>query len=106
MICAYQESGSDGGFFSARCFASSRPNHQLSTEKERKNYMNPLTQCKTTIVLFISVLVLGCFVLLPQMRAAPNEGTLLPESFSGTNTFDGLHALAHSTGTFNSAFGW
>lgn len=68
--------------------------------------MNPLIQFKTTTVLFVSAFVLGCFVFLPQMRAAPDEGTSLPESFSGTNTFDGLHALAHGTGTFNSAFGW
>src|SRR5215471_8018111 len=75
-------------------------------EKERKNSMNRLIQFKTTTVLFVSMLVLGCFVFLPQMRATPNEGASLPESFSGTNTFDGLHALAHATGTFNSAFGW
>ena len=67
--------------------------------------MNPLIQFKTTTMLF--VLVLGCFVFLPQMRAAPDEGPSLPESFSGTNTFDGFHALFHQTSnTFNSAFGW
>jgi hypothetical protein len=69
--------------------------------------MNPLIQFKTTTVLFVSVLVLGCFVCLPQMEAAPDEGPSLPEGFSGTNTFDGFHALSHQTSnTFNSAFGW
>jgi hypothetical protein len=41
------------------------------------------------------------------MRAAPDEEPSLPETFSGTNTFDGFHALVHQTAnSYNSAFGW
>ena len=51
--------------------------------------------------------VLACFVLLPQMRAASEVTPQVPENFSGSNTFDGFHALfSQTTNTFNSAFGW
>src|SRR5207244_13043614 len=51
--------------------------------------------------------VVGCFVLLPQMRAAPDVGPILPDPFSGSNTFDGLQALFHPTANnFNTANGW
>ena len=61
-----------------------------------------------SLALFTTVLsVLTCFVLLPQMRAAPDVTPQLPESFSGSNTFDGFNALSSQTGnSFNSAFGW
>jgi hypothetical protein len=45
--------------------------------------------------------------LLPQMRAASDEGPSQPENFSGSNTFDGFHALFSQTAnTFNTAVGW
>jgi hypothetical protein len=51
--------------------------------------------------------VLASFVLLPQMRAASEVTPQVPENFSGSNTFDGFHALfSQTSNTFNSAFGW
>src|SRR5262245_20003753 len=48
--------------------------------------------------------VLACFVLLPQMRAAPES----PEVFAGSNTWDGFHALnaGKLNNTFSTADGW
>ncbi len=48
--------------------------------------------------------VLACFVLLPQMWAAPAN----PEVFSGSNTWDGFHALnaGKLANTFSTANGW
>jgi len=48
--------------------------------------------------------VLACFVLLPQMRAAPEN----PDVFSGSNTWDGFHALnaGKFNNTFSTANGW
>src|SRR5260370_35476690 len=51
--------------------------------------------------------VLACFVLLPQMRAASDVGPILPDPFTGSNTFDGYQALFHQTANnFNTANGW
>ncbi|HEX4653290.1 MAG TPA: tail fiber domain-containing protein [Candidatus Udaeobacter sp.] len=59
------------------------------------------------IILGAILSVLTCFVLSPQMQAASGEGASVPDSFSGSNTFDGFHALfSQTTNSFNSAFGW
>ena len=63
---------------------------------------------KNRNIIFGAILsVLVCFVLLPQMQAGPDVGPSLPEAFSGSNTFDGYHALFHQTSNaFNTADGW
>src|SRR4029077_10127342 len=45
--------------------------------------------------------VVACFVLLPQMRAAP-------ETFLNSNTWDGFNALGsgQASNVFNTAIGW
>jgi Chaperone of endosialidase len=59
------------------------------------------------IILGAILSVLTCFVLSPQMQAASGEGPSVPDTFSGSNTFDGFHALfSQTSNSFNSAFGW
>ena len=63
--------------------------------------MNPLTQCKTTI---LTAVVLACFALGPVARAVfpPPDG-----GYPGGNTAEGQAALLSlSTGQFNTAVGW
>ena len=92
--------------------------------------MNPLLQCKLTILPLFIAGVLACFELLPQAQAAP-EGPAAPQApqarqqapagpeippgaptapqvaLPGFNTADGASALASvTTGAANSAFGW
>src|SRR5437879_5926207 len=59
-------------------------------------------------IIFGAILsVVAVFVLLPQMRAGPDVGPILPDPFSGSNTFDGFQALFHQTANnFNTANGW
>jgi hypothetical protein len=88
-------------------FQTRQTQNEIQRGERKGETMNRLIQLRKTTVVFVSVLVFGCFVFLPQMGAAPDEEPSLPESFSGTNTFDGFHALFHQTSnTFNSAFGW
>jgi len=59
-------------------------------------------------IIFGAILsVLACFVLLPQMRAAP-ENPEVPDVFSGSNTWDGFRALnaGKFNNTFSTADGW
>jgi hypothetical protein len=73
---------------------------QAGERKER--FMNPMLQCKPTILPLLIALVLVCFGLLPQGQATPDPGSVNP-----FNTADGDHALFSNTiGFGNSAFGW
>ena len=65
--------------------------------------MNPLTQSKnTTILPVLIVLMLACFVLVPQARAVCQQGCDL----SNANTFLGEDALVNNTtGNNNTATG-
>jgi hypothetical protein len=64
--------------------------------------MNPMLQCKPTILPLLIALVLVCFGLLPQGQATPDPGSVDP-----FNTADGDHALfSNTTGAANAAFGW
>jgi hypothetical protein len=50
---------------------------------------------------------LACLALLPKVQAAPAPETPDPVAVGGAlSTADGTNALAHNTGTANSAFGW
>jgi len=54
-------------------------------------------------------LLLACFALLPQIRAADAPEVVPPPdgSYPGGNTAEGRHALfSRTTGIFNAAFGW
>jgi hypothetical protein len=66
--------------------------------------MNPLIQCKTTILPLLITAVLACFVLLPKVEAvvpAPDGG------YPGFNTAEGQKALfSLTTGVANTAIGW
>jgi hypothetical protein len=69
--------------------------------------MNPLIQFKKAIVSAVIAVVLGCFAFSPAAQAAPRPETPDPVAVGGTfNTADGTNALAHVTGSGNSAFGW
>jgi hypothetical protein len=63
--------------------------------------MNPLIQLKTTILPVLIALILGCFALSPQARAACQEGCL-----TNSNTVLGDDALINSTGFENTAIGF
>jgi len=66
--------------------------------------MNPLIQCKPTILPVLIAGVLACFELLPRAEAvmpAPDGG------YPGGNTAEGQNALfSLSSGAFNTAVGW
>jgi trimeric autotransporter adhesin len=66
--------------------------------------MNPLLQCKPTILPLFIAGVLACFGLLPTARAVvpqPDGG------YAGQNTAEGQSALLHlASGTYNTALGW
>jgi hypothetical protein len=76
--------------------------------KAKKNERKINLMKNRFLTIFTTILsVLVCFVLLPQMQAGPDVGPSLPEAFSGSNTFDGYHALFHQTSNaFNTADGW
>ena len=77
------------------------------SEKAKNNERKIKLMKNRSLAIFTVLSGLICFGLLPQMRAGSEAVPYLPESFSGTNTFDGFHALAHQTAnTYNSAFGW
>jgi trimeric autotransporter adhesin len=66
--------------------------------------MNPLLQCKPTILPLFIAGVLACFGLVPQMRAVvpPPDG-----GYPGFNTAEGQSALfSLTTGSANTAVGW
>jgi Chaperone of endosialidase len=59
----------------------------------------------TILIAILSAVV--CFALLPIAQAAPAPETPDPGAVGGSfNTADGTNALANSSGTANSAFGW
>ena len=66
--------------------------------------MNPLIQCKPTILPLFIAGVLACFALLPAAQAVvpPPDG-----GYSGFNTAEGQNALfSLTTGSANTAVGW
>src|SRR2546423_11932088 len=76
----------------------------MSTWRGKKGRtMNPLIQCKTTILPLLIAGVLACFGLLPKAEAvvpAPDGG------YPGGNTAEGHAALfSRTTGGFNNAPG-
>ncbi|PYL61447.1 MAG: hypothetical protein DMF31_02220, partial [Verrucomicrobia bacterium] len=83
---------------------------EFSREKSRKakKLKGQIKEMNNRKMIFGAILsVLACFVLLPQMRATPDVGPILPDPFSGSNTFDGYQALFHQTANnFNTAEGW
>jgi len=83
---------------------------EFSREKSRKakKLKGQIKNMNNRKMIFGAILsVLACFVLLPQMPAAPDVGPILPDPFSGSNTFDGYQALFHQTANnFNTANGW
>jgi hypothetical protein len=60
---------------------------------------------RNTILMAI-LSALACFTLLPKASAAPAPETPDPASTCALCTADGSNALANSTGSANSAFGW
>ena len=66
--------------------------------------MNPLIQFKTTTALFVSVLVLGCCVLLPTAQAVspPPDGCY--PAFTTAEGCDALNLLTN--GEANTGVGW
>ena len=66
--------------------------------------MNPMIQVKTTTALFVSVLVLGCCVLLPTAQAVspPPDGCY--PAFTTAEGCDALNLL--TTGEANTGVGW
>src|SRR5437763_11608110 len=66
--------------------------------------MNPLNQCKTTILPLVIAGVVACFGLLPKAEAVvpPPDG-----GYPGFTTAEGQNALKNlSTGQGNTAVGW
>jgi trimeric autotransporter adhesin len=66
--------------------------------------MNPLIQCKTTILPLLLAGVLACFALLPSAQAVspPPDG-----GYPGGNTAEGRNSLfSLTTGTYNTAIGY
>jgi hypothetical protein len=75
--------------------------------KKAKTMKGKLKMKNRNMIYGVVLSVFTCFAFLPQMEAVPDEGPSLPENFSGSNTFDGFHALVNQTAnSFNSAFGW
>jgi hypothetical protein len=72
--------------------------------KRKEIFMNPLIQCKTTILPILIGGVLGCFGFLPKTQAVvprPDGG------YPGFNTAEGQNALFNlTTGVANTAVGW
>jgi hypothetical protein len=88
----------------ARFFASYGPaTAEINVAGKRKKTMNPLLQCKPTILPLFIAAVLACFGLLPKALAVvpPPDG-----GYPGFNTAEGQNALFNLTsGSANTAVG-
>jgi len=69
--------------------------------------MDPLIQLKRTVPIFLVVLGLACFGLLPQMRAAPQVAPTPDGCYPNYTTAEGCNALNFlTTGSGNTGVGW